>query len=270
MKHPRLLLAVIAAACALGSAVAAQVAYTDATPEGARITVPVSPTKPLPVTSPAQAPATAGAATATAAQLAAAQYNSTAPTLATTNQGPLQIDSRGNLHVSLFAAETANPLSIAAPADNLTNSVQSLRVNALPEVFDGTNWQRQKGDANGAVSQMWALSGARWNYAAAASGIVNTTTAVTIKTAAGASVKNYLTSCQIATDTLGGATELVIRDGAAGTVLWRSKLQTTAMNPLTVTFGAPLAGTANTLMEVAALTAVTGGVYVNCQGFTGS
>jgi predicted ATPase len=109
-----------------------------------------------------------------------------------------------------------------------------------------------------------------WNYAAAASGIVNTLTAVTIKAAAGAGIRNYLSSLQLASDALGGATEFVIRDGAGGTVLWRGKLQTTAMVQQTFNFDPPLRSTANTLLEVATLTAVTGGVYVNAQGYTGA
>jgi phosphohistidine swiveling domain-containing protein len=105
-----------------------------------------------------------------------------------------------------------------------------------------------------------------WNYAAAASGIVNTTTAVTIK-AAVAGVRNYINWLSVQTGTLGGATELAIRDGAAGTVLWRTQLQTTAL-PLTfINFPTPLRGTANTLLEVVTLTAVTGGVYFNAGGY---
>lgn len=106
-----------------------------------------------------------------------------------------------------------------------------------------------------------------WMYAAAASGIVNTTTAVTIK-AATTGKRNYVSGCSIGHDTLGAATELVIRDGAAGTVLFRRKLQTTAVEAAPVNFETPLQGTAATLLEVATLTAVTGGVYVNCQGYT--
>lgn len=111
------------------------------------------------------------------------------------------------------------------------------------------------------------VDGDIWRYASAASGIVNTTTAVTIKAAAGTNLRNYLQTMQIQHATLGGATELVIRDGAGGTVLFRTQLQTTAL-PLTyIEFEPLLRGTAATLLEVATLTAVTGGVYVNFQGF---
>jgi hypothetical protein len=121
-------------------------------------------------------------------------------------------------------------------------------------------------NANQLIVRPYGAPGGDWKSAAGASGIVNTTTAVTIKTAGGAGAKNYVRSCQIQTATLGAATELALRDGAAGTVIWRTQLQTTALPLTQVTFDPPLAGTANTLMEVVTLTAVTGGVYVNCSG----
>ena len=106
-----------------------------------------------------------------------------------------------------------------------------------------------------------------WNYAVAAGGIVNSATAVTIKAAAGSGVRNYVTDLQINTATLGGAAELAIRDGASGPVLWRGQLQTTALPLVSINFQSPLAGSPNTLLEVVTLTAVTGGVFVNAQGY---
>ncbi len=140
-------------------------------------------------------------------------------------------------------------------------------------VFDGTTAVPTRGDANGTVVSS-SLSSAIWNYAAATGGIVNTTTAVTIKAAAGASIRNYLKTLTIVHDTLGAATELAIRDGAGGTVLWRGKVQTAASDSSSgagaIIFDPPLKGTANTLMEVVTLSAtVTGGVFVNATGFTG-
>jgi hypothetical protein len=109
-----------------------------------------------------------------------------------------------------------------------------------------------------------------WNYAPATGGIVNTTTAATVKAAAGAGVRNYVTDLQINTAALGGATELAIRDGAGGAVLWRCQLQTTAMPLMAINFQSPLVGSPNTLLEVVTLTAVTGGVFVNAQGYAGA
>ena len=117
------------------------------------------------------------------------------------------------------------------------------------------------------IQKPFSIPEADWAYAAAASGILNTTTAVTIKAAAGAGLRNYITGLQIASDNLGAATELVIRDGAGGTVLWRGK-RDTAPPVTSVVFQTPLKSTANTLLEIATLTAsITGSVYVNAQGY---
>lgn len=107
-----------------------------------------------------------------------------------------------------------------------------------------------------------------WSYPAAAGGILNTTTAVIIKTAAGAGLRNYLTALQINAEALTNATELAIRDGAGGTVLWRMKIGTAGLPLAPIRFPIPLKGTANTLLEVVTLTASgAGAVFVNAQGF---
>ncbi len=106
-----------------------------------------------------------------------------------------------------------------------------------------------------------------WSYAAAAGGILNTTTAVTIKSNV-ASLRNYLTSMQIRSETLTNATEIAIRDGAGGTVLWRTKISSSGMIDTQFHFECPLRSTANTLLEVVTLTASgTGTVYFNAQGY---
>lgn len=107
----------------------------------------------------------------------------------------------------------------------------------------------------------------RWAYAAAASGIASSTTAVTIK-AAVSGKRNFVSAIQISHATLGAATEVAIRDGAGGTVLWRGTLNTVANENLSVEFPVPLMGSVNTLLEFVVLTSVTGGVYINAQGYT--
>jgi len=120
-------------------------------------------------------------------------------------------------------------------------------------------------DAN-AIS---GVTAADWTYAAAASGILNSTTAVTIKAAAGTGLRNYITGVQIMAEALTNATELAIRDGAAGTVIWRTKIGTGGLTGgRDFVFETPLRGTANTLLEVVTLTASgAGAVYFNAQGF---
>ena len=108
-----------------------------------------------------------------------------------------------------------------------------------------------------------------WVYAAASGGIANTTTAVTLVAAQAAGIRNYLTNLQLSSDALGAATEIAIRDGAGGTVLWRGKIGIAAIAGVsTIQFSDPLKSTAATLLEVVTLSAsVTGSVYVNAQGY---
>jgi len=120
------------------------------------------------------------------------------------------------------------------------------------------------------VTKPYSIPEQDWSYAAAASGIVNTTTAVTIKAAAAAGIRNYITGLQIVSEALGTATEVAIRDGAGGAVLWRMFIGTGGfVNGMPIQFATPLRGTAATLLEVVTLTASgTGAVYVNAQGYT--
>lgn len=112
-----------------------------------------------------------------------------------------------------------------------------------------------------------ALPGATWSYAAAAGGLVNTS-GVTAKAAAGAGVRNYVTAIQVINSHATISTEVVIRDGASGTVLHRGWAQA-AGGGYAIQFPTPLRGTADTLIEIAEVTATaTTGVLVNLQGYT--
>lgn len=192
--------------------------------------------------------------------------------------------------------------------DNLSNTVQTFRFVTMAQCFDGTTWDKCRAAAAGLDSDGTGLNTAQlvaqlddvspttvtenqfgnlrmtpnralltrpyatasqdWTYVAASGGISNTTAAVTL-VAATASMRNYITACQLSSDALGAATEVVIRDGAAGTVIERVKLTTAGIGPSNMTFPTPLKSSVNTLLEAATLTAtITGGVYLNCQGFT--
>lgn len=111
----------------------------------------------------------------------------------------------------------------------------------------------------------YALPAAGWSYAAASGGITNTT-GVTAKAAAGAGIRNYITRVQIINGHATVDTDVQIRDGASGTVLWRGFAKA-AGGGVSAEFDPPLRGTANTLVEVACGT--TGSAtYFNLQGFT--
>lgn len=150
---------------------------------------------------------------------------------------------------------------VPLPVVNTVVDVTSAIINADGSVASFA------GDAGGLVTQP-GLSATNWTYAAAASGITNTTAAVTIKTAAAAGIRNCISALQINAGPLGAATEVAVRDGAGGAVLWRGFLGT-AGGVIDVQFPVPLIGAAATLLEVVTLTAtVTGAVYFNAQGFT--
>lgn len=204
---------------------------------------------------------------ATLAEPFGCTFNTTRPTATSGTVIPLQCTSRGGAFVTI--GDTGN--TAVGVASNGTDTVGvatvGLATQALGYVFDGTQFARQRGDIVGTVTQP-GLSATHWSYAAGAGGISNTTTAVTVKTAAGAGIRNCISGLQVFNGTLGAATEVAIRDGAAGAVLWRAIVPTTASQEV-ATFPAPICGTANTLLEAVTLTAtVTGGVYVNLQGFT--
>jgi hypothetical protein len=141
----------------------------------------------------------------------------------------------------------------------------------FPSYFNGTTWDRMRGNAvEGLVVKPYAFAASAWNYAAATGGITNTTTAVTIKAAAGSGVVNYITSLSLNSSAVGTPTEFVIRKGAGGTVLWRYDVSSTGLlQGINIQFPVPLASDPNGLLEIATLTAtVTGSVYFNAQGYS--
>jgi hypothetical protein len=156
------------------------------------------------------------------------------------------------------AASTGSPVRVGGRVNTTVDT--TLVAGDASDLFITTS--------GSAVVKQYAAPELDWSYAAATGGITNTTAAVTVKAAGAAGVRNYITGVQLSTDTLGAATEFAIRDGAAGTVIWRCKLNTTALPLLTIDFPTPLRGTAATLVEIVTLTAsVTGGVFANLQGY---
>jgi hypothetical protein len=206
-------------------------------------------------------------ASATVAEPFGCVFNTTRPTATTGTTLPLQCTARGAAYVTIGDTGGTTVPILANGTDTVLASTSSLPVMGLNYVLDGTQFIRQRGDAAGTVVQP-GLSATHWTYAAAAGGITNTTTAVTIKTAAGAGVRNCVAGLQISSTALLNQTEVALRDGAAGTVLWRENIRTSGVESEHM-FPVAICGTANTLLEIVTLTASgTGSVYVNVQGFT--
>ena len=158
------------------------------------------------------------------------------------------------------AATTANPLITGGIVRTATSPTTLIAGDAARSTMTSGAAQ---------VVYPYAVPEVSWSYAAAAAGILNTTTAVTFKAAAAAGIRNYITNIHVMSEALTTATELAIRDGAAGTVLWRVKIPTGGLPTMSITFPTPIRGTAATLLEVVTLTASgAGAVYFNAQGFT--
>lgn len=115
-------------------------------------------------------------------------------------------------------------------------------------------------------------SNSRWSYAAPEGGLENTTVAATLKGAAGAGLSNYINWLEFSTDMdITNATELVIRNGAGGPVLWRTQIGVDGLiTGRVIHFNGSVRSSPNTLLEIATLTATgSGAFYINAGGTVG-
>ncbi len=118
------------------------------------------------------------------------------------------------------------------------------------------------------LAQPYESEANSWKYAAPAAGLV-TTTEVTAKAAAGASLFNYITGAQVTNSHATIGSEVQILDGTAGTVMHRA--WASALGGYVAKFDPPLRGTANTLISIKEATATaTTGILVNLQGYIGA
>lgn len=173
----------------------------------------------------------------------------------------LQVDGRGYLWVNPGVGGNTAMLT-TAQADATGNNPTRMSAQVFGMAFNGTTWDRQRGDTNGLAVQP-ALSANFWSYAAP--GTITNTVDVAIKAAGGAGVRNYISSIQFK-NTAATASEIVIKDGA--TVLWRGHASASMTFMELVKFDPPLKGTANTVVNAAMITTGTA-TYVNAQGYTG-
>lgn len=200
--------------------------------------------------------------------LAEGAVTTAAPTYTTAQTSPLSLATNGALRVSVYGSDTVQASASALSSDAVNPASQGLYVLSANYGFDGTNYARVRGNIVGLGILEGGLPASHWSFASVAGGITNTTTAVTMKAAAGGVLRNCISNIQVTHALLGAATELAVRDGAAGTVLWRASLATPAVEGGSYNLTPAICGTANTLMEVVTLTAtVTGGVVVSAQGY---
>lgn len=96
-----------------------------------------------------QGPVTTGAATATKTNIAGAEYRATKPTFADTNQGPLQVGTRGSAIVQFALPDSTSPVTTqAAGADAVSNTFNAYFSVGLNYTFNGTTWDRSRSIIN--------------------------------------------------------------------------------------------------------------------------
>lgn len=133
-----------------------------------------------------------------------------------------------------------------------------------PFVFNGTTYDRQRGDVNATVTRS-ALGSASLAYAGVTGGIT-TAASTAMFAAAGAGTRNFLHGIQWKNTSV-VASEIVVLDGA--TVIWRGHASASMVMTDGYTFDPPLRGTANTAMNVQMVTTGTATI-VSAQGSTGA
>lgn len=76
------------------------------------------------------------------------KLNTTKPTFTDGQRGDLQVDTRGNLNVSIYGANSATSVYMSDNADTLAVSANgaTIRSGALAFLYNGTQWDRMRGD----------------------------------------------------------------------------------------------------------------------------
>jgi hypothetical protein len=228
--------------------------------------------------------------------ISAALYNSGLPTTTTTTTGLVTFPKRGRYFRAVVTAYVSGTVTVLY---NLSKTVTPLFLGAISPAnasgqgggVGGVPWpigvvgrtSNSSSVTDGSVSfnpatlagvqiiYPWSIPDATWQTPAAAGGIINSTTAITLHAAGAAGIRNYLSQLTITSNGVASSTtEIVVLDGA--TVIWRDYLITTPQNTIrNVMFTIPLRGSAATAMSFQTLTAQGAGsaLYVDAIGFQG-
>ena len=74
------------------------------------------------------------------------KYNATQPTLTDGQRGDVQLTSRGGLRVELAQGANLGTWIVGGPTDGYTNSFTAMVVANNPSLFNGTTWDRMRGN----------------------------------------------------------------------------------------------------------------------------
>lgn len=160
-------------------------------------------------------------------------------------------------NIAIGTAATANPAPVGG---RIQTALPTTRANAQTAGMTFTTNDQLIEKPFGDASNDWQAS----------SGItaLATTTSTALKAAGAASIRNYVTGCQIYNTSATISTTVALLDGA--TVIWTGFLPATtaalALVPNQVQFITPLRGTAATAMNIQ-LGTTAAAVYYNCQGY---
>lgn len=150
----------------------------------------------------------------------------------------------GNSSLSIIGANSENSAPVLAPVP-ISAEIRSTNKAA------GTsgNTMRPVATLVGVMVQRpWSIPELELAGAAASGGVSNSTADQTLAASAGAGIRNYLTQFDLMCEALGTASEITIRDGSGGTVLWRTKVGTAGLPLTSVTFPNPKKTTAATAL----------------------
>lgn len=79
-------------------------------------------------------------------------YNNTQPSLSDAQRGDTQLDNKANTRVTLMANNSTTPITFrndSADAVSSSGTANNLGVSSRVSVYNGTSWDRMRGDTNG-------------------------------------------------------------------------------------------------------------------------
>lgn len=179
----------------------------------------------------------------------------------------------GSIAIGSGTVTTVTTLSNGQTAHNATVTGSPLRIGGKVLITqaaafaNGVACDASMTSAGQLIQKQFASAENDWQKEAVAGGL--TTTTVQELKAGTANLRTYLTGVTISATALTTATELVIREGSAGTILFRIPIPVAGLNTKQINFPTPIRTAAiNTAISAQLLTSpVTGGVYVNAQGY---
>lgn len=187
---------------------------------------------------------------------------------ATTRMNIVQATA-GSLNANVGTVSTVNILANGQTAHSSASTGTPVRVGG--RVNTAVDTTLAAGDAcdqfmttNGAaVVKPYATPETDWQYATPIASPIANTTAVQLKAAGAANVRNYLTGLQFHNSAV-VASVITIQDGS--TVIWTGYMPASMTAPVDISFATPLRGSAATALNVVINTTATS-TFVSAQGY---